>query len=140
LEEDDARGWADQLGARLSIDGWQVRRIKLEAALSTESKAQYWEAHYKFRYVKHGKHELNEFVQASTTPEEWLQSRNLYDRQVHYLTLRHYSSNPKWDSSVASGRFATGWERIKGAKLPIVSAHFETVIFDSFPEFDKGWA
>jgi hypothetical protein len=137
----DAMSWAGIQREKFINHGWGIQRVKLEVPLDygigVYDDPVYHEVHVKL---------LSEPDMAPRYVERavaygWVASRNLWYTEVAglekwYLTLRAYDV----PALKAADKFAQAWEDIRPFMPPAARMEKETVIFDSNPDLDAGWA
>jgi hypothetical protein len=132
----DARMWIAGLEASVRDAGYVILRTKLESAIvdAPTEPAVYYECHFKL--LPQG--EMTAALLDELKKKGIYASENLLPSAdgtcYWYMTARTYGTSPV----EARNAFAEAFSVIRG-RLIVKAAHFEHVIFDTWPEIDKGW-
>lgn len=142
--DDTAAEWHYDLTQTVQFEGFTIDRSKLEVPLDYAAPYRTWsyhETHVKALLTK----DEEDFTIPTARELGWAVSRNLYKRDdaglsKWYFTKRDYD----YDFRTAANEFTRHFTNLSDTLLPapdgVVRMEMETVLHDSNPELDRGWA
>lgn len=137
-DDPSAAGWRDGLWSAFEAAGFSIVRVKLEAPLDKASgrDSEYHEAHVKMLLTDDEARLLPEVAaDAEMHISRNILAPNAFGRGKWYMTARSYGGT-RYD---AAERFAQAYA-VVAARLLGVRMEMETVLADSNPGLDEGWA
>lgn len=122
----EAENWITYLSEQIVAEGFQTKRVKLEAQFDGRSGRAnyYYESHWKV-------------TSASYFGSGVYFSRSLQDRTKFWGTSRMAGNST---SRAVESRFYDIEQNLKQAEIFKEGNHYERVILDTMPALDNGWA